>query len=198
MSNGPLTGIAFTGHFGAGKDAAADYIESVAPRVSRLAFAKPLKVELEKMTVRRFRSSSDEEIDRVLELVKDRSAMALGWQWWGVFRREVDPDYWVKRTAELIDPSDFVVITDMRFQNEFEWASKSGLLTVRIVGPNRRSGDPRSQDHISEKQICTFPVQEEILNFGSRDEFLSRVDALLWKYFPDEISYRDAAHSTNR
>lgn len=75
-------------------------------------------------------------------------------QYWGVWRREEDPDYWVKQVAEQIakDKPDIALISDMRFENEMALVQRYGE-AVRIDRPSVRS--PNS--HISEEALASVP-----------------------------------------
>lgn len=85
-------------------------------------------------------------------------------QWWGTeFRRDQDPDYWVKQTEAriLAEKPEIAVISDMRFENEFEMVSRHGV-TVNM----RRGGDfvyDTNMTHISELELDGAPYDYTIV-----------------------------------
>ena len=48
--------------------------------------------------------------------------------WWGTdFRRNLDDSHWINKVNEkIIDDNIVYIITDVRYQNEFEWLKKNG------------------------------------------------------------------------
>ena len=83
-------------------------------------------------------------------------------QWWGTeYRRNQDPQYWVKKWEASINPqADVVLVTDMRFLNE-AWAVKdAGGFTVNVTRLNQDGTvyvDPtRPANHPSETQLDDY------------------------------------------
>lgn len=72
------------------------------------------------------------------------------------FRRNSDPDYWVKRTLEQIvtDRPQIALISDMRFLNEFRMVKTAGGVTVRVERPGFVSG---AEGHVSETELDDAP-----------------------------------------
>jgi hypothetical protein len=79
-------------------------------------------------------------------------------------RRGDDPDYWVKRWAEAIDPKQDTVVVDVRFPNEAEAIRKMGGKVWRVVRP----GVGPLHDHASELQ--NFPVEYAVHNDGTLED----------------------------
>ncbi len=79
-------------------------------------------------------------------------------QYWGVMRRETDPDYWTNQTAKAIKASacDLAIITDMRFLNEIKLVHDLGGFTARVQRVNYVSDVPL---HISE--TCLDVLKDE-------------------------------------
>jgi hypothetical protein len=84
-------------------------------------------------------------------------------QWWGTeYRRAQDPDYWVKKVDDQIRDFDgVVVISDLRFINEFKFIKGRGGYTVNIARINENGSRfiaiDRDPNHISETGLDTFP-----------------------------------------
>jgi hypothetical protein len=96
-------------------------------------------------------------------------------QFWGVFRRMEDSDYWVKKVEAQIneDKPDIALISDCRFDNEMRWCQKYGAC-VRVDRPSVKS--PNS--HISEEALANVPDDQwadVIKNTGSLEEFREKV-----------------------
>lgn len=70
-------------------------------------------------------------------------------QFWGMWKREVDPDYWVNRLREQIEREqpEFALIADLRFFNERAICD----YTVRMDRPGFEIDD--GAHHISERQL---------------------------------------------
>lgn len=77
-------------------------------------------------------------------------------QWWGTeYRRAQDPDYWVKKVFyELKNFDGVVVISDVRFVNEFAAIKNNGGFTINITRVNADGSTfvapDRDAKHISE------------------------------------------------
>ena len=52
----------------------------------------------------------------------------------GNHMRELDPPCWIN--AALSMPSDYIIIKDMRFPNEFEAVKKAGGICIKVVRPS--------------------------------------------------------------
>lgn len=76
---------------------------------------------------------------------------SLGTEW----GRGVDEDLWVRRTMNEAGAYPNVVISDMRFPNEFEVVRRAGGRTIKIVRDIDRSG-PQHQ-HPSETALDHLP-----------------------------------------
>lgn len=96
-------------------------------------------------------------------------------QFWGVFRREEDPDYWVKQVAKKIaeDGPEISLLSDLRFENEMRFIQTYGE-AIRVDRPSVKS----SNAHISEEALANVPDDRwdaVIKNDGSLEEFRERV-----------------------
>jgi hypothetical protein len=112
-----------------------------------------------------------EEKDPDCPLGKSRTFL----QFWGVFRRQESPDYWVKKVEAQIqeDKPTVALISDCRFDNEKRWVEKYGEC-VRVDRPSVKSPNA----HISEEALAGVPDDQwaaVIKNTGSLDEFRNEV-----------------------
>ena len=92
-------------------------------------------------------------------------------QFWGVFRRGEDPDYWIKQVAKQIaeDKSEISLVSDLRFENEMRFVQTYGE-AIRIDRPSVKS----TNAHISEEALANIPDDRWdaiILNDGNLEKF---------------------------
>jgi hypothetical protein len=80
-------------------------------------------------------------------------------QWWGTeIRRAADPDYWVNKLKDHIrehfyeEPTDLIVVDDMRFISELELLRELGAFCVRINPYSHWTPGPNA-DHSSETAL---------------------------------------------
>ena len=79
-------------------------------------------------------------------------------QWWGTdVRRNEDPDYWIKKTAEEIDElPEYVrgaIIDDVRFPGEAQFIRNKAGQVVRIMPYDGWKGDQDTMGHESETAL---------------------------------------------
>ena len=127
-----VSGVAISGKAGSGKTTLARELVKVCDErdipVTRVSFGDALKLEVMELY----------GIDK--QMVGGREVLIRH----GLQRRLEDPFYWlrpVKERARLAQASGvIVVIDDLRFPNEYWWAIRAGLTTVRMVAsPERRA-----------------------------------------------------------
>ncbi len=196
--------LALVGRKRSGKDLTFEILErQIGPlNIRRIAFADPLKQEIETATGIPV---------AVANLPENRPYFRLLWQAWGTeFRRGMCGDnYWTKQTEEAIDRAlgdgiQLLVITDCRFPNEEKLVHKRGGLCVRLIRPNQgfcnwlatkiyqssrlawalrfAVGAPIfnwfGKEHASERLTDTLEVDGEIFNDGSVGEFEIKIERL--------------------
>lgn len=96
-------------------------------------------------------------------------------QFWGVFRRQEDENFWVNKVqAQMLkDKPTVALVSDCRFPNEMRWAQQFGEC-VRVDRPSVKSPN----DHISEEALANVPDDQwaaVIKNTGSLEEFRDEV-----------------------
>jgi hypothetical protein len=113
-------------------------------------------------------------------------------QWWGTeYRRAQDSYYWVKELQRKVRAStaQVVLITDMRFQNEFSWVKSQGGITVKV---EREGFDNGINDHPSEHQLDNAEFDATILHGEGQVDHLKQCGVELfdmivgWKSAPPE------------
>lgn len=180
MTNGPLIGL--IGKKGSGKDTfGLRLVEKWG--FTRLAFADPVKqLAAELNPIMGIRGDGGDY--RLIDILD-------AWGGWDgakhmldvrtllqdvgmAVRHCVDENAWVAATANRRAYTEGpVVITDVRFRNEYEWVLGQGGVLVRIT----RDGlthDP----HISENEVNDVAVAAEIVNSGTVTDLHSHADIL--------------------
>lgn len=195
--------LAITGGFRTGKDTLASIMLNLfGPEVTtQLAFADALKEELARITydtvarpdmARRGIAPSRGDFEAWLAMERDaRTRNGPGWQWWGEYRRQTcGQDYWIrhldfrKRIARAALLEHNLILADMRYHNECEWAKDFGFYTVRVEGPCRAQ-DPRDPNHSSERHIKELGVDLVIDNSGTLDDLHRAAVSVLWPILLD-------------
>lgn len=73
-------------------------------------------------------------------------------QWYGAFRRQQNPDYWIQRLINTTNLSENVVVDDVRYLNEAVMLLCLGATLIRVNWDK-----PTKSQHISETQLDNFP-----------------------------------------
>ena len=193
--------ISLTGYPGSGKDALARTLieRDTEGRWVRLAFADEMKQMFIDLGIpfHRCRREGDEihlestevyaETLTQLEIWKrdDTCNMRECLQRFGMVFRERDPDFWVRLVDTqwrfLRRAGHNVVVTDVRFPNEAEWARSVG----RLLGVTRDGAGPVNS-HISEKNTTQILSDSHAIveNSGTLEELYEKAqdacEALCW------------------
>lgn len=169
--------IALCGLAGAGKSTVADYL--IAHHgYTRVKFADTLKGML------RLLGLNDAHIEGHLKELPcpvlggqtPRHAMVtLGTEWGrDLIWRDLWVANWLDRASDVLDHGGRVVVDDMRFPNEREFAAKLGAVTIRITRPGQVTGS-----HQSEAFAASMPTDMEFVNDGQVNDLQSLVDGWL-------------------
>jgi hypothetical protein len=89
-------------------------------------------------------------------------------------------DIWVSRALDEIKaagPDENIIITDLRFKNEYRELKKAGFTTVRINRPGRPQD--RDPNHISEVDLDDVEFDYTIENDGTLEEFYNKIDFII-------------------
>jgi hypothetical protein len=122
--------IGISGKAGAGKDFLADAIIDEVPSFKKVAFADPLKEYAASMLNRPLEDMYTQEGKQKVNCLGITNRDFL--QQLGVKMREIHPNFWVQMLHNKIRNMEDVIITDVRFANEFDAINKWGGLNVRI------------------------------------------------------------------
>jgi len=105
--------------------------------------------------------------------IKDRRLLQL----WGTDYRRVlcDRNYWVDRLREKIDKSSCkrIVISDMRFKNEFRFIEEKHGFTINVFG---RVVNESGQNHSSENNLDNMNFEYNIWNGSTFQDLWRSVD----------------------
>ena len=161
---------------GAGKNQVGQYINDLYPKAVQMALADALKTEVA--------HSLHCTIEQV-ELDKKTDAGRRRLQDWGAGKREIDPDYWMKKVEykwQYCHPA-LLILTDCRFPNEIDWIRSKGGVMVLVdrpgVGPvNEHSSEHAWNDIVPEYcvnndgslrdlRIKVFNLWSELHNWGT-------------------------------
>lgn len=139
------------------------------------------------------------------DYVKQTAKMLFGWngekdeagrallQWWGTDKvRARCPDFWVDAAIRLCgiieDMYDFVIIDDVRYENEISRWALSGYdyITIRVERPNHKSAlTPEQLEHISETSLDDYGFDARLVA-DDMAELTSAVDGLMAYIFKEE------------
>ena len=202
--------IGITGYAGAGKDTVYQTLQAHRAGVFRAAFADPLKAELvaafacdpalfddparKETTTAALapRRCIDAGFVRHLgptmesfDTLRPRFVM----QQWGDYRRGIDPDYWLRAMAPVVEAArvagmQATVITDVRYLNEYLWLHGAAGRLWRVV----RAGVVARSGHASEWELEGVRADLTIRNDATIEELEARALAAY-----DDLLARDAS-----
>lgn len=157
--------IGLSGKMGAGKDTLAQYLIDNY-RYERYAFADHLKETAAFMTGLPLHFFNDRRL-------KEQEAPGLGASPRKILEvlgtevgRNIDPDFWVKRLMHKLAAKpggSRIIITDMRFPNEYEAIRRAGGFAVRVKRKETDEAEDQST-HISNTALDTFKFDAVVNN----------------------------------
>jgi hypothetical protein len=189
--------IGICGHAGSGKDTVGFYLKEKHDNTYKLAFADPLKEAAAGMFGIDVDAFYDSELKEALN------------NFWGVTPRqmaqffgtemvretlpklipEVGNNFWVHRMVQRLigaeytmpyDEDDVVVITDVRFQNEYDWIISQGGIIIHLTRPGA-DGTVGIPGHASEGGIQISPGLHNwrLINDSTLEELYAEVDNII-------------------
>lgn len=173
--------VAFSGKAGSGKNTAAsylvDYLKAHQKTVSISAFADPIRFMLHALDVPAeymYRRDCKEQDIPGFGASYRHMAQTLGTEWG---RQCMGSSFWVKLMdlrlqKSAVQEADFIIITDVRFQNEAQYVLDQGGLLIEV---QRKDAAP-VKEHASEQQ--TLPVGHVLFNDGSLEDLQSQCGKL--------------------
>lgn len=156
--------VGFLGYKGSGKSLAAQALAPMGYTVHSLA--APIKAAMRALGLpdTALAPAQKELPHPLLCGCSPRYAMqTLGTEWG---RNIIGADLWL-RSWEATRPTGPVVMDDVRFVNEAEYARKLGAVLIRIVRPGLSSTDM----HPSEREQAQIEVDDTIWNLGDARTF---------------------------
>lgn len=202
--------IGIVGHAGSGKDTIADYIASQFKNVYAEPFAGPLKEACSAAFGIDVDDFSDPELKNVVNeywgVTPRQIAQFVGTE---MFRERIGElllknpnfdntpiykgEFWITRLAGRLTgalneyktypytPGDVVVISDVRFKNEYDWILQNNGIIIHVTrqGADGNIGIP---NHASEAGIQNFHTPEAnfyVDNNGTFEELYSQVETIL-------------------
>lgn len=168
--------IGLTGHKGAGKSLAAEYLRTK-HGFACVGFASPLKAMLQNLGVPYANLHAPLLKEEPLSEFGGRSARYL-MQSLGEWGREAAPDFWVERWKVTVQRhvSPLIVADDIRYPNEAKAVHQLGGKVIRIRRP---SADNIIDDHPSEKLVDSISADFTIHNHIGPDQLKMTIDNLL-------------------
>lgn len=181
--------IGVCGHAGSGKDTVGQYLVDTRDNTYKLGFADPLKEAAAQMfgiEVDDFYNSAVKELPNNFWGVSPRQmAQFFGTEMVRETLPRLIPDignnFWIHRMVQRLigaeytepyDSDDVVVITDVRFQNEYDWIVSQGGIIIHLTRPGAY-GTVGIPGHVSEGGVhFKSPEQTYLLHNNSTLEKL--------------------------
>lgn len=175
--------IGISGKIGSGKNTACDLIRSDFPFFKELAFA----VNVKKVVAILTGSTLEENLDRQLRkrFISNFGATLgeLQQKVGNGMRNSVGTNVWIE--SVILEPSEFKIITDVRFPDEVEAVERVGGIVIRLERSEEHklehdksgefAGDMRPKDDISETALDNYPFKHRIRNEGTKIELYSEL-----------------------
>lgn len=165
--------IGFTGRAGSGKTTAAVHL-ATKYGFQRVRFAGPLKAMLHAIGLNHDHTDGDlkEQPCEMLCGKTPRHAMQTLGQEWG--RQLLGEDFWIRAWQVAVEnaKSDFIVVEDVRYENEANAIHAMGGTVCRVT----RRGTS-AVEHDSENGM--FPVDWSFINNGTEEHFRDALTGLL-------------------
>lgn len=168
--------IGLTGPMRAGKSTAAMHLV-VKHGFVRLSFATALRKDCALMLAAAG-CGSFREIEEEMRAASSKEKYRSLLQWYGVFRRDQDPEHWVepvrRRCQMLLSRGLSVAIDDVRFMNEATMIRELGGRVACI-----ESGRAVISEHESERDWQTMAVDALLWNDTTPERFERQIDEVL-------------------
>lgn len=170
--------IALCGLAGSGKSTIADRLVAE-DGYTRVKFADTLKNMLRTLGLTDGHIEGDlkEQPCALLGGQTPRHAMiTLGTEWGReLIWQNLWVNNWRERAKAVLDAGGKVVVDDMRFPNEADFAAALGALRIRVVRPGQQAGA-----HQSEAHAASMPCDREVVNDGSIAALHAQVGLILY------------------
>lgn len=191
-----------------GKNFVANYMREAFPSLQEYAFANELKKYClenhDKLVDEFYRVNSMHPMKNLLYWKDDPIyGCTTILQWYGTYKRQENPDFWIKLVAEKLnrEKPDVAVITDVRFPNEADFVKfENGFLVqvIRFKEDGTQFLDPgRDPNHISETALDDYMGWDYIIRVkdGDLDALKHKSLGVLSNILDDEYRRRAALNS---
>lgn len=161
--------VALAGRARVGKDSAADVLYRAIPHSYRYSFADPIRAMLNAgfgidMNDPEWIASKEDPIPWLADRSPRQLMQTLGTEWG---RELVHPDVWLMAATARLRPSDTMIVSDVRFDNEATWVRAQGGCLVHVHRTNapRIAGEARG--HASEGGVAVEDGDWILYNDGT-------------------------------
>lgn len=183
--------IGLSGAARSGKDTFADLLIHILTergiKCSKTSFAKQLKIECKDFVEKTL------GIDIFTEDSHEKSIIRPLLVTWGTHvRRKLDPNIWINHLESSLSEDQVTIVTDVRFQNEFDWLRSKGGYSIFIdrVDENGNNIQPANSDeeenNILLKQKCDFHLTWSTLSEDKMSWLVAVAHEVLLKTVPEE------------
>jgi hypothetical protein len=197
----PLKLIGLHGKAGAGKDTVADYLTDTYDAHYRIAFADPLKEACSALLginlIDFYDRDSKEAVNAAWDLTPRAIAQFFGTE---IMREQVTKlvpnlglDFWIKRAwlrlegiyvpedEGIYSLGDTVIISDVRFQNEYDWIIDNGGTIIHLTRPGFSGTVGGIENHASEQSINLWNKERTAtcVNDLTLDHLYSQIDNII-------------------
>ena len=175
--------IGLCGYARSGKDSVADCMKGF----KKLAFATALKREVQRML-----DVSSEKGGSVVD-DKDKAKYRPMLVAWGQIKRNIKPDYWIRKLATTYNRvcAEDIVITDVRYKNEIDWIHQMNGIVIMIARPG--VGPANDEEKRSFGEILAGDktgIDYTIVNDGSLADLKLKTKALMNKFLKEPEKYK--------
>lgn len=175
--------IALCGNKGAGKNTIAQLIVELFSsecEIRTIAFADPIKSAVQHIF--KLETTTDDAYDTFKRSVHQINGHSIDGRWMGreigMLMRSYDVNQFTAyvNAAILQSPNSLWIVTDLRFDNEYEFLTNKQAFIMRV---DRNTGDHSNNDHISERGFRDDQVDVIINNNFSKEQVKQYLKALL-------------------
>lgn len=166
-----IRGILFSGPMYSGKDSVCNWLKDrvINRKVQRFAWADPLKMEVANF-IRPFTST----VFGIENINKNKVELRPMLCAWADYRRNEDPDYWVKASLAEIDREEYMwallkyappilwVNTDTRYRNELAFIDKNFICIRLTVSREKQEQRMIERDGKLDLTVLDHPHESEL------------------------------------
>lgn len=171
--------IAIVGKKGSGKDTIGNIIKELDPEFQQYSFAMPIKkVITDVFGIPNSQLEGRKEKETPIERWYNKSPRDLMKDVGDAFKEKINKNIWIDILFDTIKDKEKVVITDLRFKNEYDKCREKGVFIIKVVRPEINSSDT----HISETDldsICDSKYDAYILNSGTIEDLKPTIEKIL-------------------